>query len=707
MEKTMELGRAGMSTSLAMDTSRPMDLSRIVEMEHNEKRNTISSTGPAVKRTMELSAVMADMSQATGMSRPMDHKRIGNDDMTKLRTRDTATGPYKSIVMAPNRNMTTDRTMSLNEAASTSQNVNTSQASNRSQHTNQNLDRNRTVDMGPNTPIVVDPNIYPPLNSPTEMTRDSNTSMNKRTDHNSHRNFNGSGDKKATTNNYPSQVRKAITKNRPIAKKSINMTSNNMIRMIGNTNTSMNAYNTMSPSNAMSRNMNSYSTVESNPSTYNTIPSNMNAIINNTNNNTNVMKTNINSYHETPAHHPMCPYSTMSTKMNVSIKGQTTISTTVKLVEEQTILVIAPKRYYPVKIGDLYNQRYRVIAKLGYGETSTVWLARDEISKKHVSLKVCVQDESPGSPPINEVNMLQRLKSLAERDNHPGVVFTRLPLETFELYGPHGRYLCIVAEAEGRSLHELQKSFLLPRTLVRSLMLKLAYAVHWLHRTCGVIHTDISRQNVLIAVGEPTILQDVEDKERQDPTVPIVHNGLRIYKSRDPGFQPHGVPVLIDFGNMRMAGPANQTGLLSGDYRAPEALLKLPWGAPVDIWSLGVMTLELLEGRKLFDPVDGRGQYQLPIALAQYIAYLGPPPLAMIRQSPLFRIFFDQNGNWISDIPIVRTSFEEFVTVIDPGDEKDCLMQLIRELLTWQPETRLTAEQLIYAKWLVKSSWDE
>jgi hypothetical protein len=66
-----------------------------------------------------------------------------------------------------------------------------------------------------------------------------------------------------------------------------------------------------------------------------------------------------------------------------------------------------------------------------------------------------------------------------------------------------------------------------------------------------------------------------------------------------------------------------------------------------------------------------------------------------------------RTGNWISEIPIVRTSFEEFITVIDPGPEKDCLMRFIRELLTWQPETRLTAEQLIHAQWLVKSSWDE
>jgi serine/threonine protein kinase len=108
-------------------------------------------------------------------------------------------------------------------------------------------------------------------------------------------------------------------------------------------------------------------------------------------------------------------------------------------------------------------------------------------------------------------------------------------------------------------------------------------------KLCSDRCADISRQNVLTATGDPVILQDVEDKELKEPTVPIVHNGMRIYTSRNPGFQPQGVPVLTDFGAMRLAEPANQTGLLAGEYRAPEALLKLPWGTAVDIWSLGVM----------------------------------------------------------------------------------------------------------------------
>jgi serine/threonine-protein kinase SRPK3 len=33
--------------------------------------------------------------------------------------------------------------------------------------------------------------------------------------------------------------------------------------------------------------------------------------------------------------------------------------------------------YHPVIVGEIYNQRYEVIRKLGWGKYSTVWLVRD------------------------------------------------------------------------------------------------------------------------------------------------------------------------------------------------------------------------------------------------------------------------------------------------------------------------------------------
>lgn len=46
-------------------------------------------------------------------------------------------------------------------------------------------------------------------------------------------------------------------------------------------------------------------------------------------------------------------------------------------VEEESIPNYKAQRYYPVRIGEVFNKRYQVTGKLGYGSSSTVWLCRD------------------------------------------------------------------------------------------------------------------------------------------------------------------------------------------------------------------------------------------------------------------------------------------------------------------------------------------
>ena len=46
-------------------------------------------------------------------------------------------------------------------------------------------------------------------------------------------------------------------------------------------------------------------------------------------------------------------------------------------VEEETLPDYLAARYYPIRIGEVLASRYQVVGKLGYGATSTVWLARD------------------------------------------------------------------------------------------------------------------------------------------------------------------------------------------------------------------------------------------------------------------------------------------------------------------------------------------
>lgn len=48
-----------------------------------------------------------------------------------------------------------------------------------------------------------------------------------------------------------------------------------------------------------------------------------------------------------------------------------------KPVEEETLPKYNAEAFYPAKLDEVLNDRYKIVAKLGYGMTATVWLAKD------------------------------------------------------------------------------------------------------------------------------------------------------------------------------------------------------------------------------------------------------------------------------------------------------------------------------------------
>lgn len=48
-----------------------------------------------------------------------------------------------------------------------------------------------------------------------------------------------------------------------------------------------------------------------------------------------------------------------------------------QLIEEERMLEYNPDHFYPVRLGEVFNGRFQTVAKLGYGSSSTIWLARD------------------------------------------------------------------------------------------------------------------------------------------------------------------------------------------------------------------------------------------------------------------------------------------------------------------------------------------
>ena len=181
--------------------------------------------------------------------------------------------------------------------------------------------------------------------------------------------------------------------------------------------------------------------------------------------------------------------------------------------EEKFYYEEIPHRYYPVRLGDTFNDRYEVLLKLGYGTTSTVWLAQDllyvSITKHHavcilpsnrrwkrfVALKILTLDASDEGDEPSEPDILQHVSKAVPIDKtHTGRQFISKLLSSFQIDGPGGKHICLVQIP----LRENLKTFLnrtpgykFPLPFFKPLLVQLFYALDYLHTTCNVVHTGI------------------------------------------------------------------------------------------------------------------------------------------------------------------------------------------------------------------------
>lgn len=113
--------------------------------------------------------------------------------------------------------------------------------------------------------------------------------------------------------------------------------------------------------------------------------------------------------------------------------------------------------------------------------------------------------------------------------------------------------------------------------------------------------------------------------------------------------------------------------------------------------------LELINPHLLFNTPDKyTDQYDIRITLAQYIGLMGPPPLDMIEESsgPDISTCFDR-GKWIAEPAVHPISFEELVTILEPGKDRDQFINLLKKIFVWQPEKRATTFDLfLNDEWL-------
>lgn len=152
-----------------------------------------------------------------------------------------------------------------------------------------------------------------------------------------------------------------------------------------------------------------------------------------------------------------------------------------------------------MSVGDVFKEgRYVVLAKLGWGHFSTVWLAQDiQAGGAHVALKVQKSASHYTEAAYDEIEILRQVE--AGDPEHCRCV-VRL-LDSFEHVGPHGTHVCMVFERLGDNLLTLIKHYNyrgVPLPIVRAVTRQVLTGLDYLHRELHIIHTDLKPENVLL-----------------------------------------------------------------------------------------------------------------------------------------------------------------------------------------------------------------
>ncbi|EXK83274.1 CMGC/SRPK protein kinase [Fusarium oxysporum f. sp. raphani 54005] len=373
-------------------------------------------------------------------------------------------------------------------------------------------------------------------------------------------------------------------------------------------------------------------------------------------------------------------------------------------IEEELFPDYVASRYYPAKIGEVLRDRYQVVGKLGFGASSTVWLARDLDGRRHVALKLFINSQSMGQQLDNELEMYKRISAASSK--HPGRSAVRELLDSFDVAGPDGSHRCLVHPPLWESIWTfLNRNPVgrLPPVVLAVTLRRLFLALDYLHTECEVIHTDIKGDNIMFGIYDDSVFTAFEEEELSDPTPRKEVDGRTIYISRElrkP--KDYGAPVLCDFGSAVPGDVEHCEDIQPDIYRAPEVILQAPWSYKVDIWNAGCMIWDIFEGRHMFTGHDPEFQkYRSRAHLAEIIALLGQPPSEVLQAGKASHKFFTDTGDFRNEIDIPeRTSLAQQEISLE-GERKEMFLAMMNRMLQWDPAQRSSAKELAEDPWIM------
>lgn len=167
---------------------------------------------------------------------------------------------------------------------------------------------------------------------------------------------------------------------------------------------------------------------------------------------------------------------------------------------------------------------------------------------------------------LDEIKLLNKV--VQANKEHPGRKHVVSLLDSFTHKGPHGNHVCMVFEVLGENLLGLIKRWNhrgVPMPLVKQITKQVLLGLDYLHRECGIIHTDLKPENVLIEIGdvEQIVKTYVQDDTKTADGKDDHRNGRRRRRTLITGSQPLPSPLHASFSQSDLSNYQGSTQSLN------------------------------------------------------------------------------------------------------------------------------------------------